>query len=332
MEIQAPAELFCGLSTPDEMREWFARKPRVMRDKTMSVKEAVAKLVSDGDYVGVGGFGHVRIPMAILYEIIRQRRRNLGFAGHTGVHDLEILLAGGCIDRVEVAYGFGHEFRPMRSRVADRLLKSGKLKTSEWTNASFSWRYKAAAMGLSFIPAKIMLGTDTLKHSAATTITCPFTGDLYCALPALYPDLAVIHVHRADRYGNCQVDGITIADYDLARAAKKLVISTEKIIDTEEIRRRPQDTIIPYYLVDGVCEVPFGGHPGDMPYLYWFDEEHMVEFLRAAQSEEATEAYLKKYVYGVDTFEEYLELCGGIAKLNYLKRVAEMRELPANPW
>lgn len=330
--MKGEAELFCKLSTPDEMRELFARKSRVMQDKRMSVRDAVAKFVSDGDYMGVGGFGHVRIPMVVLYEIIRQRKRNLGFAGHTGVHDLEILLAGGCVDRVEAAYSFGHEFRPMRSRVADRLLKSGKVKTSEWTNGSFSWRYKAAAMGLSFIPQKIMLGTDTFKHSAARTVTCPFTGEVYCALPALYPDLAVIHVHRADKYGNCQIDGITVADHDLARAAKKVIVSTEKIIDTEEIRRRPQDTVIPYYVVDAVCEVPYGCHPGDMPYLYWFDEEHMAEFLKASQTEQTMEEYLNKYVYGVNSFEEYLELCGGVAKLNYLKRVAELREVPASVW
>lgn len=326
------AELFCRQSTPDEMRQLFQRKSRAMRDKTMSVTKAVETLVSDGDYLGVGGFGHVRIPMAVLYEIIRQKRRNLGFAGHTGVHDLEVLLAGGCIDRVEVAYCFGHEFRPMRSRVAERLLKSGKVKTSEWTNASFSWRYKAAAMGLSFIPTKSMLGTDTFEYSAAKTVTCPFTGEVYTALPALYPDLALIHVPRADKYGNCQIDGITVADLDLARAAKKVIVSTEEIIDTEAIKQIPHHTLIPYYVVDAVCEVPYGGHPGDMPGMYWFDEEHMAEFLRAAQTEEGVQDYLNKYVFGVESFEDYLELVGGIKKLNFLKQVAKLRAAPVSPW
>ncbi len=303
------------------MRELFARKSRVMQDKTMTVKEAVTRFVSDGDYMGVGGFGHVRIPMAVLYEIIRQGKRNLGFAGHTGVHDLEILLAGGCVDRVEVAYSFGHEFRPMRSRVADRLLKSGKVKTSEWTNGSFSWRYKAAAMGLSFIPAKIMLGTDTFEYSGAKTVNCPFTGEVYAALPALYPDLALIHVQRADKYGNCQIDGITVADYDVARAAKKVIITTEHLVPDGVIRDDPSRTIIPAYCVDAVCEVRYGSYPGNMPYEYFSDEDHLREWLAADSKPETLRPFLDKYIYGTADFGAYLRLCGGEARMEQLRKL-----------
>jgi acyl CoA:acetate/3-ketoacid CoA transferase alpha subunit len=327
--LSGQSELFCPYSSPDEMREYFAKKSRVLTDKRMTVKEAVSRFVNDGDYLAIGCFGHIRIPMAVEYEIIRQKKRNLGFAGHTGVHDLDILLAGGCIDRVDVAYSFGHEFRPGRSKVADRLIKAGKLKTAEWTNATFSWRYKAAAMGLSFIPIKSMLGTDTFKWSAAKTVTCPFSGELNVALPALYPDVVLIHVPRADKHGNCQIDGITMADYDLARAAKKLIITTEEIVDESVIRAKPDATVIPYYLVDAVCEVPYGSHPCEMPYLYWFDEEHIAEYLNATKTEETLQAYLDKYVFGVDNFEEYLEVCGGIKKINKLRRIANMEEMPS---
>jgi acyl CoA:acetate/3-ketoacid CoA transferase alpha subunit len=328
MILEGQSEMFCAYSTPDEMREYFSKKSRVLTDKRMTVRDAVTRFVNDGDYLAIGCFGHIRITMAIEYEIIRQKKRNLGFAGHTGVHDLEILLAGGCIDRVDVAYSFGHEFRPLRSKVSDRLIKAGKLKTAEWTNATFSWRYKAAAMGISFIPIKSMLGTDTLKYSSAKTVTCPFTGELYTALPALYPDVVLIHVPRADKYGNCQIDGITMADYDLARAAKKLIISTEEIVDEEVIRAKPDATVIPYYLVDAVCEVPFGSHPCEMPYKYWFDEAHIAEFLQATKTEETMQAYLDKYVFGVDSFEEYLEVCGGIKMLDRLHRIANLEEMP----
>ena len=329
---ESQGELFCPPPTPDEIRQWFRSKPRAMEDKLMSVPEAVSRFVQDGDYLAIGSFGHTRIPMAVLYEIVRQRKRGLGFAGHTAVHDLEILLAGGCVDRVDVAYSFGHEFRPLRSPVAQRLIQQGKLRTAEWTNSSFSWRFKAAAMGVSFIPQKVMLGTDTYRYSAAKVIDCPFTGERYCALPALYPDLAIIHVPRADRFGNCQVDGITMADHDLARAARKLIISTERIVDTELIRAKPDQTLVPCYLVDAVCEVPYGSHPCEMPYMYYFDEEHIALYLKAAQEEESLAAYLDKYVFGPRSFEEYLELCGGIAQLNKLKRIADLREAPPYPW
>ena len=141
-------------------------------------------------------------------------------------------------------------------------MESGEVEVTEWTNATLDWRYKAASMGVPFLPARTMLGTDTFKHSAAKIITCPFTGQKLLAVPALYPDVAIIHVHRADIYGSCQIDGITIADFDVARAAKRVIISTERLVETDEIRRDPVKTLLPYYLVDAVCHVPYGSYPG----------------------------------------------------------------------
>ena len=114
----------------------------------------------------------------------------------------------------------------------------------EWTNAALAWRYRAAAMGVPFLPARVMFGTDTYKYSAAKEIHCPFTGKRLLAVPALYPDVAIIHVHRADRYGNAQIDGITVSDYDVARAAKAGIITTERLIDNDEIRNDPSRTFI----------------------------------------------------------------------------------------
>jgi len=160
----------------------------------------------------------------------------------------------------------------------------------EWSNAGIAWRFKAAAMGVPFIPVRSMLGTDTLKYSAAKVARDPFTGDPVCLIPALILDVGLIHVHRADKYGNAQIDGISGFSAELARASKRLIISAEEIIPNEEIRKRPQDTIIPYYLVDAVVEAPFGSHPGEMCYVYERDEEQIKEWVEASKTPEGAQA------------------------------------------
>ncbi|NLA25995.1 MAG: CoA transferase subunit A [Firmicutes bacterium] len=302
----------------DEARAFFQEKSRKKVDKTTTVKEAVTRLVHDGDYIAVGGFGGTRISTALLHEIVRQRRRNLGLSGHTSTHDFQILAAGRCINRCDIAYIIGLEARGLsyRSRVA---VESGEIEVTEWTNAALAWRYKAAAMGVSFIPTRTMLGTDTVKHSAAVEMECPFTGKKYLGLPALFPDVALIHVHRSDVYGNCQIDGITISDYDLARAAKHLIITTERLVPEDTIRRKPDRTAIPYYLVDAVVEVPFGSYPGNMPYEYFSDEEHIQEWLRVERDPEELAEFLERNIYGVEDFWSYIQLNGGLDRMNELR-------------
>jgi len=302
----------------DRARDYFRSKSRALTPKVMTVAQAVESLVGDGDYLAVGGFGGTRIPTAVLHEIVRQGRRNLGLSGHTATHDCQILAAGGCFDRCDVAYVVGLEARGL-SRAARRAFEKHGVRVTEWSNAGLAWRYKAAAMGVPFVPARVMLGTDTGTRSAAVEIECPFTGQKLLALPALCPDVAVIHVHRADIYGNAHIDGILVADWDLARAARRLIITTEQLVPHEDIRRRPDRTVVPYFLVDAVCEVPYGSYPGNMPYLYYSDERHLAEWLEAEEDEERFRAFLDRYIYGVKDFSEYLELCGGIERLRQLR-------------
>jgi glutaconate CoA-transferase, subunit A len=309
----------------DAAREIFKQKSRKMVDKTSTVAEAVSRWVSDGDYVGVGGFGANRIPTAVLHEIVRQRKKNLGLSGHTATHDFQILVAGQCIDRCDIAYIIGLEARGLSKR-ARQAVEQGEIEITEWTNAALAWRYKAAAMGVSFIPARSMLGTDTVKYSAAVEMECPFTAKKYLALPALYPDVAIIHVHRSDVYGNCQIDGIMVSDFDLARAAKKLIITTERLVPQEIIRREPHRTAIPYYLVDAVIEVPYGSYPGNMAYEYYSDEEHLREWMQAEQDPDSLEQFLQRNIYGVDDFWGYLEQNGGIARMAQLRRQETLLE------
>ncbi len=312
-------ELF---SDPDvnAAREFFKHKSRALTNKLMSVSDAVSRLIHDGDYLASGGFGGVRISTAPLHEIVRQRKKNMGLSGHTATHDFQILAAGKCFDRCDIAYVVGLEMRGL-SPNARRLMESGEVRVTEWSNATLGWRYKAAVMGVPFLPARSILGTDVFTHSAAKEITCPFTGQRLAAIPALFPDVGIIHVHRADVYGNAQVDGISIADYDMARASKRLIVTTERIVSTDEIRRDPSKTIVPYWLTDAVCHVPYGSYPGNMPYEYYSDEAHLAEWMGAEKDQAALDTFLGKYIFGTKNFEEYLALKGGE------KRMAELRAL-----
>jgi glutaconate CoA-transferase subunit A len=283
-------------------------KPKAMIDKRMSEAEAVQEFIHDGDYIGTELYGTVRCPQSLVNEIVRQGKKDLRVAGQ-GVYELDILLGASLVKALDITY-IGMEVYGV-SNCLRREVESGRVETCvEWSNAGIAWRFKAAAMGVPFLPARSMLGSDTLKYSSAKVVECPFTGDPMCLLPALILDVGLIHVHRADMYGNAQIDGITGFGAELARASKRLIISAEEIISTEEIRDNPEKTIIPYYLVDGVVEAPFGSHPGEMCYVYERDEDQIKEWIEASKTEEKTKAYLEKYIYAVKDHAAYCQLVG----------------------
>ncbi|MBU6998947.1 MAG: CoA transferase subunit A [Theionarchaea archaeon] len=292
----------------NEDRQWMREKKSwALEPKTMSEHEAVKKFIHEGDYIGTELYGFVRCPMSIAREIVRQRIGHLQVAGQ-GIMEVDILIAAGLVDKIDLTY-LGYEVYGLSS-VLRRAAQSGKLKVNEWSNAALAWRLKAAALGVPFLPVRVMLGTDTFKYSAAKVAKCPFTGEKVLLLPATMLDVGIIHVHRADQYGNCQIDGISGFAFELARASRRLIISAEEIISTEEIRMYPERTIIPWYLVDAVVEAPFGSHPGEMPYYYWRDEEHLSWYVAASKEETTTEEYLQKWIWDVPSHEDYLERVG----------------------
>ena len=289
-------------------REWNRQKSKVLTDKRMSEAEAVSRFIKNGDYIGTELYGSVRAPMSLVSEIVRQGIKDLRVAGQ-GVLELDLLLAASLIKELDFTY-IGLELYGV-SNCLRREVESGRIENIvEWSNAAITWRFKATSIGVPFIPTRSMLGTDTLEHSAALVVEDPFTGDPICLLPALILDVGLIHVHRADKYGHAQIDGLSGFSADLARSSKQLLISTEKIIDSEEIRAAPDRTIIPYYLVDAVIEAPFGSHPGEMCYLYRRDEPRIRDWVEAAKEPGPTQEYLDQFVYGVKDHQEYLDLIG----------------------
>jgi len=310
---------------PDKAREFFRQKSRAMVDKRMTAKEAVEKYVHDGDYLAIGGFGANRIPNAIVHEIVRQRKKDLGFLGHTSTHDFQVLAAGRCFNRCDSAYIVGLEARGL-SPNARRYMESGEVQVTEWSNYALDARLKAAADGVSFGLVRSLLGTDTFKMSGAKVIECPFTGKKYAAVPACWPDVAAIHVHAADMYGNSVIRGISVADLELARAAKRLIITTEKLVHNEIIREDPTHTSIPFYMVDAVVEVPYGSYPGNMPYLYFSDEVHLAHWMKVEKDPAAFEEFLDTYIYSCADFGDYLEKCGGLKRIEELQKLENLVE------
>lgn len=321
-----------GWHDPDEQRSWVKQKTRAMIDKRTSIHDAVKTFVQDGDVIAMGGFGHIRVSMVAIYEMIRQNVRNLTMLGKTGVHDIDVMIGGGLISQVEVAYCFGHELRGL-SKCGRNAVESGKVKVvSEISNAGHQWRFLGGMMGVPFIPTRTMLGSDTFHHSSAKIVEDPWTKKPICLLPSANPDIVFIHVPRCDQFGNCQYDGYVVEDFELARAARKLVVTTEKIIDNEEIRKEPWKTVIPGFFVDAVVEVKFGAHPCNMPGQYYFDEEIIGEWLEMSKTETGVQQWMDKYVFGVENFEAYLALCGGQEKMEYLRK-SEHYEAPLKaPW
>ncbi len=302
-------------------REWNrTQKSRKLVDKLMTEREAVGRFVTDGCYIGTELYGSVRCPMTLVREVLRQGIKDLKVAGQ-GVTELDLWLAAGIVKALDITY-IGLEVYGTSSALR-RAVESGQVeKVVEWSNAGISWRFKAAAMGVPFIPARSMLGTDTLKYSSAKVVECPFTGEKVALLPALILDVGLIHVHRADRCGNAQIDGITGFATEFARACKRLIVSAEEIVSTDEIRRYPDRTIIPYYLADAVVHAPFGSHPGEMVYCYCRDEPEIKAWVEASKTHETSMAYLKEWVYDLPDHEAYMNKVGR----EHLARLADGRE------
>ena len=304
---------------PDGFREHVREhKERRLVNKVISEKDAVERFVSDGDYLAYDQNVAVRGPASLFREIVRQHKKGLWVAAKFTWTDVSLLIAGGCVSKVDVGW---MEFGP----VLNRAIQKGEVKLIEWTNGALAYRHLAGALGVPFLPMRYMGGTDTFNESGAKLIEDPYTGQRLCLVPALYPDVALLHVHQSDIYGNARIFGAGVSPLEIAMSSKKVIISTEEIIDHELIRRQPQRTTIPFYFVDAVVVAPFGSYPGTTPGLYGADLEHWLEFA-AAQAQDKTDDYLEKWVFSVASHEDMLDQRVGAKKLLQLRQSETVRE------
>ena len=191
--------------------------------------------------------------------------------------------------------------------------ESGRGRFEEWSHMAVGLRFRAGAMGVPFLPMRSMMGSDVIAQlPEARLIDCPFTGEKLVLVPALNPEVALIHVQRCDAYGNAQIDGLPFMDIDLAMAANRVILTTERIVSNDQIRRAPDQTKIPFMAVDAVVETPFGSAPHECYGLYEPLFRHLDGY--AAQirrdPEEGVRAYLDRYFYGPKSWTEYLDGLG----------------------
>jgi acyl CoA:acetate/3-ketoacid CoA transferase alpha subunit len=307
------------LQDPDALRAWMRdRKRREFVDKTTTAREAVARLVEDGDYVSFDFSSYTRGPLVLIREIARQRRRDLWYCAKFTLMESTLLVAAGAVSRIDVGFmGLGDTL--------NKAVERGEVRVSEWTNGTLTLRHLAGAMGVPFLPTRALLGSDTLRYSGAKVISDPFTGKPIALVPALNPDVGLVHVHQADVYGNARCFGPGVQPLETAMASRKVIVSTDEIIDHDDIRKDPGRTTIPYYLVDAVVYAPYGAYPGGLPGVYEMDVEHFGEYFGLERQGRLRE-YLDKYVYSVDSHEEMLEQRVGLRRLSELRRRAVIKE------
>jgi glutaconate CoA-transferase subunit A len=233
----------------------------------------------------------------------------------------EFMMVAGAVDRVMTAWmSIGLPWGV--SKIMRHYVETGAVALEEWSHLALGLRFRAAAMGVPFVPSLTMLGSDLVGVGGLKTIVDPYTGEALGAVPALFPDVAILHVHRADRFGNAQIDGYPHMDADIARAATTVLITAEEIITEDETRRHPDRTVIPGFLVDALVHVPFGSYPHECYGLYEADYDHFAAYTAAidARGPQAVSEYLERYVFAPATYDDYLALFGG-------ERLAQQRML-----
>jgi glutaconate CoA-transferase, subunit A len=294
-----------------ELRRKTVARDRSLHEKVMSLEEA-AKLVKDGDSVGIGGSTLSRTPIAMIWALIRAGRKKLTCSRGIMSSDGELLFGSGASDHVITSW-FSQGIVWGVSKVMRLYTESKRARFDEWSHMAMGMRFRAGAMGVPFLPMRSMMGSDVLARlPEIREMACPYTGEKLILVPALNPDVALIHVQRCDPYGNAQMDGLQFMDIDLAMAANKVILTTERIVSNEQIRRAPDQTKIPFLAVEAVVEVPFGCVPHECYGLYepCFKHHDMYAGLIRKDPAKGIAEYLARYFYGPKSWTEYLDLIG----------------------
>jgi glutaconate CoA-transferase subunit A len=295
----------------EELRARTAARDRSLRDKVMSLEDAAA-LVPDGAWVGIGGSTLSRTPMAMVWALIRAGRQNLHCSRSISSSEAEWLMAAGACRHLTTSW-FSLGIVWGVSRIMRAYTESGRAHFEEWSHMAIGLRFRAGAMGVPFLPMRSMQGSDLPQQlPELKRLDCPFTGEKLVLVPALNPDVALIHVQRCDPYGNAQIDGLPFMDLDLAMAATRVILTTERIVSNEQIRRAPDHTRIPFFAVDAVVEAPFGCAPHECYGVYEPLFAHLDRYAEQLRHdpEAGMRAYLERHVYGPESWTKYLDLLG----------------------
>jgi glutaconate CoA-transferase subunit A len=285
------------------------------------MRDAVAALVRDGDTVVIEGFTHL-ICFAAGHEIIRQRRRELTLCRLTPDLIYDQMIAAGCARKLVFSWagnpgaGSLHAFR----RAVEG--KGPPLELEEYSHFGMVGRLSAGAARLPFWPMRNYMGTDLpAANPRIASIECPYTGERLATVPALNPDVTIVHAQRADADGNTQIWGLLGVQKEAAFASRRVIVVVEELVDQSVIRADPNRTLIPGIAVDAVVVEPWGAHPSYAQGYYDRDNAFYVGWEPVSRDPAALAAYLDEYVYGVRDRREYVERSGGLEQLRAAARV-----------
>ena len=305
-----------------DLRADTEKRDRSLREKVMSLEEA-ATLINHGEHVTLGGCTMSRTPMAMIWALIRAGRRDLTVSRSIVSSEGDWLYASRASPHIITSW-FSQGIVWGVSKVMRHYSESGAARFSEWSHMGLGLRYRAGAMGVPFMPVRSMIGSQVAKRlgDAVKEMECPFTGEKVLLVPALNPDVALIHVQRADPYGNAQIDGLQFMDMDIAMAAKRVILTTERIVSNDQIRRVPDQTRIPFFTVDAVVEAPFGCAPHECYGQYEPFFDHMDGYTKQVNSDpvDGMQTYLNDYIREPKNWAAYLAKLGVDAMLDAARR------------
>ncbi len=280
-------------------------------EKLRSLQEAIARDVEDGMALAMGCALESLIPFAASHEIIRQRKKNLTLLAPISDMQFDQLIGAGCARRIiaswvgNVAAGLGHNYR----RAAEVGIPNS-ITIEEHSNFTIGLALQAAAMGVPFLPTRTVKGSDFARNEPFKTIDCPFTGEPLIAVRAIHPDVALLHVQRADAQGNAQVWGNFGVMREAAMAAHTVIVTCEEIVDHEVILSDPNRNVIPGFVVSSVVEVPFGSHPSPTQGYTRRDDDFYFEYHQATRTREGFEHWLREWVLDISDHRSFLNRLG----------------------
>ena len=276
--------------------------------KLQTLSSAVAHHIKDGDVVYAAGFTHL-IPFAAGHEIIRQQKKNLTLARATPDLIYDQMVAAGCAKKVIFSYmgnpGVGS------LRIVRSAIERGEVEWEEYSHFGMITRLQAGASGLPFLPMKQTGARDLEKaNPLIKRVTDPYSGEEVVVVPALRPDVAIVHVQRADENGNAHLWGIVGEQKEVAFASRRVILTAEEIVAEKVIRSDPNRTLIPGFVVSAVCLVPHAAHPSYAQGYYDRDNEFYLKWDKVSESPDSVSQYLDEWVFGVKDRDEYWKKLG----------------------
>ena len=299
------------------------------QNKIMGLKEAVHRYVKDGSHISIGGFTINRNPMAAVYEIIRQKIKNLHLYAHSNGQGVDELIGAGCVKKIEIAYGGNGKFAATCIRFK-KAVQEGTIEIEDYSNYQMTLRFLAGAMGTPFLPVCSSFGTDIidkwgfpretrlkdpkLPDEKLITMDNPFGHWLNTAkvvlVPAINTDVTIIHVQKADKQGTGRITGLSFADIEQAKSAKHLILTCEELAEADELRINPDQNQIPFINVDAVVHVPHGAYPTACYKYYDYDPVYLNDYARSAREDKLYKEYLEQFIYKIKAHEDLINLIG----------------------